>query len=161
MSVIVADTTPISCLVRIGRADLLTALFPDARIPVAVAEELDRGAAILGDWRSVLLPDVRIEVVEPSPLLRLLEDDLDAGEAAALALAVSLHADLVLLDEARGRAVARKLGLAVLGTIGLLVMAKRWGLIPAARPLIAQVRTRGGLWVTDSLVAEVLARLGE
>jgi predicted nucleic acid-binding protein len=83
MSLIVADTTPISCLLRIDRTDLLTSLFPDARIPLAVAEELDRGADILGDWRSAL-PNVRIEVVEPSPLLRILEDDLDAGEAQAV-----------------------------------------------------------------------------
>lgn len=125
MSLIVSDTTPISCLVRIDRADLLGALFPEVRIPSAVADELDRGAAILGDWRSALLPNVRIEVVEPSPILNLLEDELDAGEAAALALAVSLRADLVLIDEARGRAVARRLKLAVLGTIGLIAMAKR------------------------------------
>lgn len=161
MSLIVSDTTPLSCMVRIGRADLLAALFSDVRIPVAVADELDRGAAILGDWRAVLLPNLRIEVVELSPLLNLLEEELDAGEAAALALAVSLHAELVLIDEMRGRAVARRLGLTVLGTIGLVAMAKRRGLIPAARPIIAQVRTRGGLWLTDKLVAEVLARLDE
>jgi uncharacterized protein len=161
MSLIVSDTTPISCLVRIDRADLLAALFPEVRIPSAVADELDCGAAILGDWRSALLPNVRIEVVEPSPMSTLLEDELDPGEAAALALAVSLRADLVLIDEARGRAVARRLKLTVLGTIGLIAIAKRRGVIPAARPIIAQVRTRGGLWITDKLVAEVLERLDE
>jgi uncharacterized protein len=161
MTLVVADTTPLSCLLRIGRTDLLAALFPEVRIPSAVADELDRGAAILGDWRSALLPHVQIEVVEASPLLNLLAEELDAGEAAALALAVSVRADLVLVDEVRGRAVARRLGLAVLGTIGIVAMAKTRGLIPAARPLIAQVRARGGLWLTDKLVAEVLDRLGE
>jgi uncharacterized protein len=161
MKLVVADTTPISCLVRIGRADLLSALFPEVRIPGAVAEELDRGAALLGDWRSLLLPKVQIDVVEPSPLLKLLEDELDAGEAAAIALAVSLCADVVLIDEARGRNVAGRLGLVVLGTVGMVAMAKRRGLIPAARPMLEQVRERGGLWVTDKLVADVLVRLGE
>jgi predicted nucleic acid-binding protein len=161
MSLIVSDTTPLSCLVRVGRADLLAALFPDVRIPTAVAEELDRGAALLGDWRSALLPNIRIEVVEPSPLLKLLEEELDAGEAAALALAVAHHADLVLIDERRGRAVAGRLGLTVLGTIGLIAMARRKGLIAAARPIIMQIRTQGGLWLTDELVATVLTRLGE
>jgi uncharacterized protein len=161
VSLVVADTTPLSCMIRMGRTDLLVALFSDLRIPEAVADELDRGAAILGDWRPVLLPSVRIEATEPTPLLRLLEDELDAGEAAALALAVTLRAGLVLVDEARGRAVAARLGLKVLGTLGLIALAKRRGLIPAARPLIAQVRSRGGLWVTDDLVAEVLGRLGE
>jgi predicted nucleic acid-binding protein len=156
MSLVVADTTPVSCMVRIGRADLLATLFPDLRIPNAVAEELDHGAAVLGDWRGVLLPNARIEVVERSALLSMLEEELDAGEAAALALAVSRRADLVLVDETRGRAVANRLGLTVLGTIGIVALAKRRGLIPAARPIIGQVRARGGLWLTDELVATVL-----
>ena len=108
-----------------------------------------------------MIPHVRIEIVQPMPLLSLLEEEVDAGEAAALALGVSLHADLVLMDEMRGRAVARRLGLTVAGTLGLIVRAKRGGLIPAARPIIAQVRARGGLWVTEELVAEVLTGLGE
>jgi hypothetical protein len=161
MNLIVADTTPISCMLRIGRADLLAALFSEVRIPVAVADELDRGASLVGDWRASLRSIVRIEVVELSPLLTLLQDELDAGEAEALALAVSLRADLVLIDEARGRTVARRLGLAVLGTLGLVAIAKRRGLIPAARPVIAQVRAQGGLWLTDKLVAEVLGQLDE
>lgn len=161
MSLVVSDTTPISCMVRIGRPDLLAGVFPDVRIPTTVADELDRGAAVLGDWRSVLRSNVRIEAVEPSPLLTLLEDQLDAGEAAAIALAVAIHAKLVLVDEMRGRAVASRLGLTVLGTVGLVVMAKRRGLIPAARPIIAQVRTVGGLWLTDKLVADVLTGLDE
>jgi predicted nucleic acid-binding protein len=160
MSLIIADTTPLSCLLRIGRTDLLGALFADVRIPTAVADELDRGAAILGDWRKVL-SQIPIEFVAPSPLLTLLEGDLDAGEAAALALAVERHADLVLLDEIRGRSVARRLGLAALGTVGLIVLAKRRGLIEAARPLITRVRSDGGLWLSDTLVADTLARLGE
>lgn len=160
MSLVVSDTTPISCLLRIGRPDLLTTLFPDLRIPGEVAAELDQGAGILGDWRS-MLPHVQIETVQPTPLLALLEEEVDPGEAAALALGVSLHADLVLMDEVRGRAVARRLGLTVAGTLGLVVRAKRGGLIPAARPIIAQVRTLGGLWVADNLVAEVLTGLGE
>jgi len=84
MSLVCADTTPLSCMLRIGRTDLLTGLFSDLRIPSAVADELDRGAAILGDWRSALLPHARIEVSAPSPLQMLLEGELDAGEAAAL-----------------------------------------------------------------------------
>lgn len=132
MSLIVADTTPISCLLRIGRPDLLTRPFPDLRIPAEVAAELDRGATVIGDWRS-MIPHIQIEFVQPSPLLRLLEEELDAGEAAALALGVSLHADLVLLDELRGRMIARRLGLTVTGTLGLVVRAKRSGMIPAAR----------------------------
>ncbi len=52
MTLIVSDTTPLSCLIRIGRADLLTRLFEDVQVPSAVADELDGGKALLGDWRS-------------------------------------------------------------------------------------------------------------
>ena len=160
MSLIVSNTTPISCLLRIGRPDLLAALFADLRIPTEVADELDRGAGVIGDWRA-MLPHIQIEAVPATPLLGLLKEEVDAGEAAALALGVSLHADLVLMDEVHGRVIARRLGLSVAGTLGLVVRAKRGGLIPAARPLIEQVRTLGGLWVADKLVTEVLAGLGE
>ncbi len=161
MSLVVADTTPLSCLLRIGRTDLLGELFSDLRIPIAVADELDRGGALVGDWRQRILPFARIEPHEPTPLLRVLSGELDEGEAAALALAVQLRADLVLLDELRGRAVAARLGVPVLGTLGLIVTAKKRGLIAAARPLVAQVRSDGGLWVTEKLVAEILKRIGE
>ena len=56
---------------------------------------------------------------------------------------------------------AARLGVPALGTMGLIALAKKRGVIAAARPLIAQVRAEGGLWVTDKLVAEVLARIGE
>jgi predicted nucleic acid-binding protein len=108
-----------------------------------------------------MISHARIEIVQPTPLLRLLKEEVDAGEAAALALGVSLHADLVLIDEMRGRVIARRLGLPVAGTLGVVVRAKRGGMIPAARPIIDQVRTLGGLWVTDELVAQVLTGLGE
>lgn len=114
MSLVVADTTPLS--------DLLGALFSDVRVPVAVADELDRGGVLLGDWRQRILSFARIEPHEPTPLFRVLSGDLDEGEAAALALA---------------------------------------GLIAAARPLLAQVRADGGLWVTEKLVAEIVKRVGE
>ncbi len=161
MTLVVADTTPLSCLLRIGRTDILRTLFSDIRVPTAVADELDRGGALVGDWRPSLLSFARIEPLDPSPLLTVLLDELDAGEAAALALATQLRADLVLLDELRGRAVAARLGVPALGTLGLIALAKKRGVIAAARPVIAQVRAEGGLWVTDKLVAEVLARIGE
>jgi len=143
VSLIVSDTTPISCLLRIGRPDLLATLFPDLRIPTEVAAEFDRGAEVIGDWRA-MLPHIQIETVQAMPLLDLLKEEVDAGEAAALALGVSLHADLVLMDEVHGRAIAHRLGLTVTGTLGLVVRAKRSGLIPAARRLLLKSEPSAG-----------------
>jgi len=65
-----------------------------------------------------------------------------------------------VIDERRGRAVATRLGVAVKGTLGVLVLAKRSGLMPAVAPVIQAMRERG-LWLGAEVVAEVLSLAGE
>ncbi len=86
--------------------------------------------------------------------------ELDAGEASAIALASELHADLVLIDDRRGREVARRMALPVKGTLGVLVEARDRGLLPSLAPVIGELR-EAGFWVTDEVVARVLALVGE
>ena len=70
-------------------------------------------------------------VTDPAPSVDL---GLDAGETAAILVAESLHADLVLIDERAGRAVAQGRGLAVRGTLGVLVQARQLNVLPALKP---------------------------
>lgn len=86
--------------------------------------------------------------------------DLDRGEAEVLALAQELPVDLVILDERLARRHARHLGLPLTGTLGVLLRAKQAQYIPALRPLIAAIR-EGGIWLSDTLVAEALRLAGE
>jgi predicted nucleic acid-binding protein len=157
---IVADTSPLSAFLRAHRPDLLFDLFGPIVIPSAVATELDRGAALVGSWRSAM-PFVDPRTVEPSPLLSLLRAELDPGEAEAIALAADGKAKLLLIDEAKGRAFARRLALRVVGSVGVCVLAKERGLIATARPLLEDLRRRGGLWLSDALLREELTRVGE
>ena len=85
----------------------------------------------------------------------LLLTDLDRGEAEVIALAQELNADLVIIDERLARRHAKRLGLNLTGTLGVLLKAKRQGLLPAIKPLIDQLR-HGGIWLSDALVAEAL-----
>lgn len=86
---------------------------------------------------------------------------LDAGEAATIALATQERAALVLMDEAKGRRVARDIyGLRVIGTGRVLVEAKRAGLITHVGPLIEQLRDKG-YWLSNAIVAEILRQAGE
>ena len=95
-----------------------------------------------------------------SPLPAGLSLTLDAGEAAVIALAVELEIALVLIDERRGRQIARALGLTVAGSLGVLLRAKREGHLGAVKPSLEAMR-RAGIRVADYLAGEVLRAADE
>lgn len=124
---VVADTGPINYLVLIGEPDVLYALYGGVLLPDAVRLELMNRAApaAVREWISNPPTWVEIRAVEvPAGL-----DDLHPGERAAIRLAQEARAELLLLDEKRGRQAARQLGLPVLGTLGVLLDGAQRGLV--------------------------------
>lgn len=90
-----------------------------------------------------------------------LRTKLDAGESEAIALALELKAEWLLIDEWKGRNMAKQLGLAVTGTLGLLIWAKMSGRSPSLRELIDLVESRGELYLSQELKESALAAVGE
>lgn len=86
---------------------------------------------------------------------------LDFGEAEAIALAVELNADRLLIDERLGRVIAVRSGLQVTGVLGILVAAKRRNLIQDVKPMLDALTQQVGFWVDEQLYAEVLQAAGE
>ncbi len=129
MIVVVADTSPLNYLVQINRAHILPALVTRVLVPTAVIEELSHPSAgstvrrWLESMPSWLI--VRAAVSEIEPALA----KLDPGEREAIQLARREHADLLLMDEKLGVRIAPEQGLPVTGTLGVLVLAARRGLI--------------------------------
>jgi predicted nucleic acid-binding protein len=117
MRVVVADTGPLNYLVLIGESDILPKLFEAVFVPEAVRTELRPPAWL--DIRPVPVD------ADDNPTLRALDD----GERAALVLARALSADLLLMDDRAAVAVAHAQGFAVTGTLGVLDLAARRGLI--------------------------------
>lgn len=151
---VICDTSPLSALIDIERAELLRDLFKEVVIPIAVRDELLARHEKLPDWL-----DIRDDPLFPSTTLTMAK--LGRGETAAISLALELHADVVLIDERRGRREAERLGLTVTGVLGVALLAKRRGLVSTIAPLIDDLRQRARCWFDDDLVADVLRTAGE
>lgn len=94
-------------------------------------------------------------------LAEALSTELDIGEAEAIALAVEIQADQVLIDERRGRLIASRLNLQYTGILGILVEAKSQGLIAEVQPLLNALINDAGFWVTEPLRNSVLQLVNE
>jgi predicted nucleic acid-binding protein len=81
---------------------------------------------------------------------------LDAGESAALSLAMEIHANAILLDERRGHEIAIALGLPTIGLLGILLRAKASGMLPSVRPVMDALQRDAGFWISESLRKQVL-----
>jgi predicted nucleic acid-binding protein len=148
---VVADTTPLRYLAAIGETGLLPRIFGEVLIPPAVWNELT--AASTPQIVRIFVEDRPNWLQLRSPRtdsLEVVSSNLDAGERAALALAIEIKADLILIDEAAGRREARELGLRITGTIGILRLAAERGLIDVRN---VPVSLRGsGFYIDESVV---------
>lgn len=139
---VVADTTCLIALARIGQLDLLRRLFFSVIIPPEVALEFNTPT----EWLTV-------KSCSQVHVLNSLKSQVDEGEAAAIALAHELNLK-VILDDRAGRSAAKQFGVPVLGTIGLLVIAKKRGVVRTVRSLVEDLE-RQGFYMTEALKQEV------
>ena len=157
---VVVNTTPIIALSLIGELDLLRILYGQALAPSSVEAEVRAGGRG-GIGRTELQEASWLRIVSlQEPSRADLLADLDRGEAEVIALAQELSADLVIIDERLARRHARRLGLTLTGTLGVLLKAKQLGYVKFVAPLIDRMR-RDGIRLSDEVVAEVLALAGE
>jgi predicted nucleic acid-binding protein len=133
LQLVIADTSPINYLLLIGHIEILPSLFEKVIMPSAVRDELTNAPALVRRW--IADPPSWV-AVRRSTGHRFddasFEQHLDAGEEDAIALAVELHADLLLMDDREGVIAARRKGLTVTGTLGVLGLAGQRGLLSLA-----------------------------
>jgi predicted nucleic acid-binding protein len=161
--IIVSNTGPLIGLAKIQQLGLLGRLAREVYIPPQVRLEL---FARTGPETALIAAalEAAIQVKAPAVLDAAIETmlgRLDEGEKQAIALARSFPAPvLLLLDDRAGRAAAQKMGQPLTGLAGLLLLAKRQGLVAAVVPRLGTLRSLG-YWVSDDVVAVVRNLAGE
>jgi predicted nucleic acid-binding protein len=130
---VVADTSPINYLLLIGHIEILPALFKNVILPSVVRDELTKPNAPLPVRNWIANPPFWVDVREMAGTFADASlKRLDAGEEAAIILAIELHADLLLMDDREGVIAARRRGFRVAGTLAVLSMAARRDLLNLA-----------------------------
>jgi len=156
---VVSNTTPIISLLKLSKLDILKDLYSEISIPYAVFQEVEAGRN--KDYYTDLSNLNWIEIIEIQDKQAVKYFlDLDSGEAEAIVLATEIKADLILLDEKLGRFHAKHADLKVTGTIGVLIKAKKEGLINELKPLLFEL-TKKEVWISDKLINEILKQVGE
>jgi uncharacterized protein len=160
--IVVSDTSPISNLFKIGELDLLHKVYNEIFLPKAVMDELlaleNFGVNIdsikLASWVK------SVEVTERSTVNQLLLD-LDLGEAEAIVLAKNINADWLLIDETKGRAIAKKSGLQTIGLLGVFLFAKNEGIINEVKPYVELLITKAKFRIKQELFDRILLLANE
>lgn len=157
--VAVVNASPLIYLTEAGRLELLRLAGDEVLVPEAVAQEVRRWGA----------DDPAVRALAATPWLRIVASidvppsiqawDLGPGETAVLSWAL-VHRSLAILDDLAARRCAAAHHVPVRGTLGLVLAAKRKGRIPAARPVLDELR-QAGMYLSDALRNRALALVGE
>jgi mutator protein MutT len=156
---IISDTSPIIGLAICKKLDLLQSIFGTVYIPQAVYDELNVPGkpenSVISKWaKDKIVPAVNL------PLINALQVNLDSGESEAISLYWEKQADYLLIDEKRGRSIARSGGIKIIGTAGVLLLSKERGFISEIKSSL-DILIRNDFRVSDLLYHQLLQKAGE
>jgi uncharacterized protein len=162
--IVISDTSAITNLAAIQYLQLLPQLYERVMIPEAVYRELaEIDPPVPGTLEVQTAPWLEIRQVVNRAVVERLQSEvrLDPGESEAIALALELNADLLLIDERRGRAEANRMGVKITGLLGILVEAKQKNLIVAVKPLMDALIATSDFRLSLALYDQILDMVDE
>jgi len=157
VKIVIADTGALISLIHLGKTDLIEKVFGEFFIPKAVWEELN--AYDNPDFDRTALVKLESKVLQINSKNHLLMA-MDYGESESVILYEELHADYLLIDDNKARAIAESLDVNCIGTLGLLVKAKQKGLIIELKPLFEKL-IRNGRYFSKKLLNDLLDKIDE
>ncbi len=158
--IIVSNTGPIIALSLIDHLAILKSIFQETIISQSVHEEILQGGHLnigLAQYKKATSLYYRLQIQS----IRSITSVLDKGEASVIELAKQCHADFVLIDEKKGRKIARDVyNMNVIASARILVEAKNRGLIKNVSQALAEIKAKG-YWIHDSIVNLAKEKAGE
>lgn len=143
--IVIADASPLIILQNIQELSLLQILFGELIITQEIKEEFGFD---LPDW-------IKVIEVQDKTRQAVLNLTLDKGEASSIALCLEIPKSLLIIDEKKGRRIAKDLRLNVIGTLGIIVKAKESGLISSVKDLIEKLE-KANFYISPSLKANII-----
>ncbi|MDS3860139.1 DUF3368 domain-containing protein [Thermosynechococcaceae cyanobacterium BACA0444] len=160
--IIVSNTSPISNLAKVGKLSLIQEIYGSILISTAVYEELldeRAGEKIVTAVQSASFLEVCS--VQNQKLVAELRTYINIGEVEAIALAVEVKANRLLINERLGRQAAKDFELKITGVLGILLLAKRQNLIRAVKPIVDELKSEANFRINSQLYIDVLNEAGE
>lgn len=152
--IVVADSSPLISLAILNKLDFLGELFDEVFIPEAVFTEITTTGKPFSDILRHFSA-TKIKKVKNKVALSILSDELDIGESEAIILALENNINDILMDEHKGRRIARAKELHPIGTIGILLQAKESGLTEAIKPLLNEL-VENNIYISPRLYKHAL-----
>ncbi|MEK6673414.1 MAG: DUF3368 domain-containing protein [Nitrospirota bacterium] len=157
---VVVNASPLICLCKSGLSEILPELFADIVVPARVYQEITIKEDITRACRQLFSQqEVKVisAIVIPSSVMSW---DLGEGESSVLAYALNHPECWVVIDDLEARKCAATLGCRYTGTVGIILLAKRRGLISSAKDCLTKIQN-AGLWLSQDFVREICLKAGE
>lgn len=158
--IVVSDTSSLNALHKIGQIALLPALFQQVLIPERVHDEMLRDPH-MRDWLENSPDWLLVQTIHDRQRYLDLLAYIDEGEAEAIVLMLETRADKLLIDDQEGRSKAVELQLPVIGTLGILLIAKHQGLLAIVKPQVEALISTAKFRISSALFDHVLILAGE
>jgi len=149
-TIVISDTSCLIALDRINKLDILHRLFPFIITTHDVQNEFKK---TLPDW-------IHLKAVKDIVKLNELKHMVDLDEASVIALALETSSSVLIIDVKKGRQVARNLHIPIIGTLGIILLAKQKGIIPLIKPIVEELEFNKFRF-SKSLITETLIQGGE
>lgn len=159
--VVVADSSVITGLLALRKIVLLNSVFGQVLITNSVHKELSSLKEFGYDIENLNKPWIKIADIRNFEHRNFLLKRLDPGEADSIILSIEKNADFLLMDERKGRKIAKEIGLQVVGLVGILIQAKRNGLIHNLKSELQLLTSKLEFRMSRELIERALKEVGE